>query len=88
MPTVRGPVRARDLRASIKELGFEQATVTTLEYLLEERAEYRQHMREMAEMLNKCIDAVGVMQEVGNSVTQKLEQLKRDMDRGEHLDDS
>ena len=78
MPTVNGPVRASDLRSAIKEMGFEPAVVYILELLLDEHTQDRQHLREMASMLDQCIDKVMQMVTVGTSITQQMDQLKRD----------
>ena len=88
MPTVNGPVRARDLRSAIKEMGFEPAVVYILELLLDEHTQDRQHLREMASMLDQCIDKVVQMVGVGNSITQQMDQLKRDRDQGDAIDHS
>ena len=78
MPSLRtGPVRARDLRANINELGYEVGVVTTLEAMLEEYSETRQNLREMAELLNECIDRVNDMVSVGTEMKQRIEEMKR-----------
>lgn len=82
----RGPVRARDLRANIKELGFEQGVVTTLELMLDEHAQDRQHIREMASLLDRCIDEVTKMIGVGEAMKKNMEQIKRDRDRGDEIE--
>ena len=76
---IRGPVRARDLRANIKELGFEQGVVVTMELLLEEHQADRQQMREIAELLFKCIEQVGQMVQVGSGMHERLNALQRAM---------
>ncbi len=81
MPMKHSPVRARDLRTNIQELGFEKGVVTTLEMFFDEWAEARQHQREMVEMLGHCIDRIGDMMAVGESVTQKLDQMRRDKEQ-------
>lgn len=74
------PVRARDLRANIKDLGFEQGVVATLEPLLDEHTHMKQLIRELATLLDRCIDEVMKMTHVGESMKQGMEQLKRDQD--------
>ena len=88
MPTVNGPVRARDLRSAIKEMGFEPAVVYILELLLDEHTQDRQHMRELASLVDQCIDQVTKMVGVGSSITQQIDQIKRDRDRGEEIDNT
>jgi len=78
MPSLRtGPVRARDLRANINELGYEVGVVTTLEAMLEEYSATRQNIREMAELIVQCIDRVNDMVSVGTEMKQRIEELKR-----------
>jgi hypothetical protein len=72
------PIKARDLRANIKDLGFEQGVVATLELLLDEHSHMKQLIREMATLLDRCIDEVMKMTHVGESMKQGMEQLKRD----------
>ena len=72
------PVRARDLRSNIKELGFEQGVVATLETMLEEHSHMKQLVRDMAGLLDRCIDEVVKMTQVGESMKDRVEQLKRD----------
>jgi hypothetical protein len=86
MPIARGPVRARDLRANIAEHGYENGVVMTLEALLDEYAQTRQHLRELTALVDKCIDQTSLMVRVGESTTQAIEQIKRDRDQGEGLD--
>lgn len=82
-------IRARDLRRNIKEFGFEQGTTTTLEALLEEHAQNRQHMREMTELLATCVAQVEKMIHVGESMERKITQITRDRQQGEeHGNDS
>lgn len=78
MPSLRtGPVRARDLRANINELGYEVGVVTTLEAMLEEYSATRQNIREMAELIVQCIDRVNDMVSVGTEMKQRIEEMKR-----------
>jgi len=88
MPTVKGPVRARDLRANIAEHGFENGVVYTLEQLLDEHTQDRQHLREMASLLNQCMDHLNKMMAVGTSITQELDRMKRERDQGDDIDHS
>lgn len=82
----RGPVRARDLRANIKELGFENGVITTLEAMIDEHTQDRQSMREMAQLLDQCIDQVTNMINVGGEMQKKMIELKRERDQGDAVD--
>jgi hypothetical protein len=75
-----GPVRARDLRAAIKELGFEKGVLTTMERFLDEFAAFRVQQRDMVSLLDQCISQVSMMVTVGTSMKNQLEQLKRERD--------
>jgi hypothetical protein len=74
----RSPIRARDLRVSIQELGFEKAIVTTLEELLEQQSADRVNFRQMAEMLDTCINELQKLVYIGTSMRSTIDQLKRD----------
>ena len=73
-----GPVRARDLRANIKELGFEKGVVSTLELLLDEFAGYRQHMRELTDLTARCIDQIDRFVTVGDKLKREIDEIKRE----------
>ncbi len=77
MPNVTGPVRARDLRANIKELGFERGVARTLGLMLEEHSHMRYQLHQMAQLLDSCIDQVSNMVSVGKTMTEKMNELKR-----------
>lgn len=81
-----GPVRARDLRANVKELGFEQGVMTTLELLLDEYSTHRQHMRELTQLVDKCIDQLGVLLSAAHGLKLQLQELKRTKEQGDEFD--
>jgi hypothetical protein len=78
MPQIKGPVRARDLRANVSQLGFEKGVVETLEHLLDEHVSLRQHMRELTELTSKCVDEVEKMVNIGGAMQTAIEQIKRE----------
>jgi len=80
MPTVR----ARDLRVNIKEMGFENGVVHTLELLLDEYAETRQHLQQAVEMLARCVDTIEKLTHAGNGMRRLIEQMERDRTGGEN----
>lgn len=80
---IRGPVRARDLRSNITEWGFERGVVITIERMLDEYAQDRQHLRQMSEMLDQCITLCSQMADVGNSLSIKMDQMKREREQSE-----
>lgn len=82
----RGPVRARDLRSNIKELGFEEGVVATLEAMLDEYAQDRQNLRDMAQLLDKCIDEVSKMLSIGSQMQHEMQRIKRERDQGDAID--
>ena len=82
MPIVRPPVRARDLRANIKQLGFEQGVTVTLEGMLEEHSAMKQHMRELTDLVSQCIGQVEQMIRVGDGMTNIINDIKRKIAQG------
>lgn len=79
------PIRARDLRANIKQYGFERGVVITLELLLDEWAGMRQQMQEMASIQSATIDQLQIM--VGNAegIARRVSTLQqRDQNYDEH----
>ena len=81
-----GPVRARDLRANIQEFGFETGAVMTLERMLDEHTQDRQHVRELVRMVDQCIDQIGNLAIVGEHMKRGIEQLKRNQKVGDAVD--
>jgi uncharacterized protein Yka (UPF0111/DUF47 family) len=79
-------IRARDVRVNIAELGFEKGVVASLEHLLDEYAETRQHLRELTEMVARCIDEVQKMIYVGDGLRRSITEIKRVQDQGDHID--
>lgn len=71
------PIRARDLRTNIKEQGFEQGVVRTVELLLDEFAGLRQHMRELTELVSQCVDQISRLAEVGSRMKDTIDTIKR-----------
>ena len=76
-------VRARDVRANIKEYGFEHGVVLTLEGICEEQSGIRQHMREVVEMLDGVLNQLQVLHRFGDALKNKMDQMKRDQDGNE-----
>ena len=76
-------IRARDLRANIKDHGFEQGVVMTLERALDEMAEIRQHTRELTDMVARCVDTIGVLTQAGDGLKRMIEEMQRVHQQGE-----
>ena len=76
-------IRARDLRANIKEQGFERGVVTTLERMMDEMAEMRQHIRQMAELLDQTINEIEKLANIGGQMHKVIEQMVRDRTQGD-----
>ena len=76
-------IRARDLRDNVKTYGFERGMHITLEAILEERVQEREHMRELTALVAQCIDQVANMVQVGDAMKSKLEDVKRIIKQGE-----
>jgi len=80
------PIRARDLRANIKELGFEQGVVQTLELALEELSQLRQYLRDLSELQNAITTRMLQFVEIGDAMSKRIDQIKRDQEQGNKLD--
>jgi hypothetical protein len=76
-------IRARDLRTNIKEMGFERGVVTTLERMLDEMAEMRQHVRQTIELVDRCIVEVEKLATIGGQMHDVIEQMRRDHTHGD-----
>lgn len=72
------PIRARDLRANIADMGFERGVVHTVELLIGECIEQRQHLRELTELVSQCINQVDQMVVVGGAMKDQLQLIKRE----------
>ena len=77
MPQINAPIRARDLRQNIKEMGFEQGVVHTLEAALEEFSVMRQNMRSLAEMMDMCVKQTETMIKIGTGLGDIVRDLQR-----------
>lgn len=71
------PLKARDLRVNIKELGFEKGVVMTLELLLDEWAGMRQGMVDMANVQTQMIDTLTDVTNVGHHIATQMKEMKR-----------
>ena len=83
MPQINAPIRARDLRQNIKEMGFEQGVVHTLEAALEEFSVMRQNMRALAEMMDLCVKQIETMVEVGDELGKQMGDIRRALPKDE-----
>lgn len=70
------PLRARDLRANIQELGFEKGVEMTLTLLLDEWVGVRQQIKEMADIQSQTIDQLTVMANIGEGMAKRIASLK------------
>ena len=71
-------VRARDVRSNVRAYGFEQGIVQTLEQFLDEFAEYRQHQRELVELVNKAIDQLAMHNAIKDGIIREIDRMKRE----------
>lgn len=76
---MKGPVRARDLRANIKDYGFEQGVVVTFEAFLDEFTQYRQHQRDVVEMLELCSKNIERFLDISSGMQEQLDTMRRIM---------
>jgi hypothetical protein len=79
MPQINAPIRARDLRHNVSEMGFEKGVMHTLELLLEEFSEQRQNMRSLAQMMDLCVQQIENMVKLNDAFKHTLEEMQRTM---------
>lgn len=79
-------IRARDLRENIKTWGYEKGMELTFEAVLEERVQEREHMRELTELVARCIEQVERMVHVGDAMKSKLQDIERIRQQGDQHD--
>jgi hypothetical protein len=77
VPQINAPIRARDLRHNIAEMGFEKGMVHTMELLLEEFSEHRQNMRSLAQMMDLCVKQIETMVEVSDVLKRMVVEVQR-----------
>ena len=83
-----GPVRARDVRSTIRERGFEQGVVELLERMAEERVKDRQNMQALIQMVDNCIDEITKFVSIGDKLRQEIAELQRLRSQGDNIDGS
>lgn len=76
-------IRARDVRTYIAELGFEKGVVQSLERLLDDYAETRQHIRQIAELLAKNIDELEKLVQIGDTMKKSIDEIRRIQRQGD-----
>jgi hypothetical protein len=81
MPIQRQAFRARDVRANIKELGFEKGIELSLTLLADEMAGFRQSMKDMTELQSMMIDRFTDMTQVNGAMAQKISEMRRQEDQ-------
>lgn len=86
MPIMRGPVRARDLRANMKEYGSQEGIVMTLEQLLDEHVQDRENIRELAALLDRNNEILLQVTQAGGEMVKALEEFKRKQAMGDQID--
>lgn len=79
------PIRSRDLRDNIRMHGYERGVVMSMEAFLEEYAETRQHMRDIVQLVDMCIDQMRRFNAIGEGMTKQIDQIKRDRAKGEEI---
>jgi P2-related tail formation protein len=70
-------IKARDLRVAIKDQGFEQAVVHTLELVIEQNAEARRNMQTLSEVVEGCVRQIEMMIKIGTGMREIIQDLQR-----------
>jgi hypothetical protein len=81
------PIRARDLRVTIKEMGFEKGVVHTLELALEEMAGIQQHLRDLTELSAQCVDQIAKFIQIAGGMREVIDRIKRSHEQGDEHGD-
>lgn len=81
MPIQRQAFRARDVRANIKELGFEKGIELSLTLLADEMAGMRQQTKEMFDLQSMLIDRFSEITLITGAMAQKVNEMKRQEDQ-------
>lgn len=81
-----GPIRARNMRDNIRELGFENGVVVTMEAILDEHAHMRWQLQQLTELVDQCINQVVDMVTIGTDMKGRLETMKRINAQGDRHD--
>ncbi len=71
------PVRARDIRRWIKELGFENGVVHTLEQMAEEQISHRQDMASLADIQSTVVESLERLNIIHEGVAKQLDEMRR-----------
>jgi hypothetical protein len=82
------PIKERDLRANIKEMGTEEGIIYTLERMIGEHMSDRHHVRELTKLVDQAIDQLSIMMRVSEHMKQTIVSLKRVQAQGDDLDHS
>lgn len=77
MPIQRQAFRARDIRANIRELGFERGIELSLTLLADEMVGVRQSMKEMAELQSMMTDRLTDMTQISGAMATKISEMRR-----------
>jgi hypothetical protein len=70
-------VKARDLRANIKELGFEKGVAVTLELALEDLSALRSNLRDAADTMQLMSDNLEKFLKISTELNTQLEMIRR-----------
>jgi hypothetical protein len=77
-----GPVRARDLRVNVQQLGFEKGMMTTLELLLEEMVLIRQLTQGCVEMQNEFVRVISDLVQISDELRNRVETQQKMINGG------
>lgn len=69
--------RARDVRANIKEMGFEKGTELSLTIMADEMTGMRQVITELTSTVQQCINLLSIMTQVNGAMATKINNMSR-----------
>ena len=71
------PFRARDVRANIKELGYEKGLEMSLTLLADEMVGIRQTLTELTKNQEQMIELIAQMTQVSGAMATRISDMKR-----------
>lgn len=75
--------RARDVRADIKEMGFEKGIERAVTMIADEQSGVRDSLANMAKMLDHVVDTLTDMVKINGAMAEQMDLMKRNKEQEE-----
>ena len=76
-------IRARDVRANVKEYGAEQGMIYTLELMADDVSAMRNTINELVDMVRRCVDTIETLTQAGDGLRRTIEEMRRVHQQGD-----